>query len=80
MNGDLVTLCFKHQDKSKGYYICKVRKYLNHRDAEMIQYLAIKRVVKAMHEFSQDIITDSTYIFEPVDVKDVELYHENIPK
>jgi len=73
-NGDLVTLCLPHWDKKNGYFICRVRKYLNHRQIEQTQYLAIKRVSKAKHEFTHDIVTDSTYVFEPVDVKEVEEY------
>jgi len=73
-NGDLVTLCLPHWDKKEAYFICKVREYLNHSEIKKIQFLAIKRVVKAKNIWGKDIINDSTWSFDPVDVKDIDIY------
>lgn len=74
-NGDLVTACLPHWDKKDAYFICKVREYLNHREVKKFQYLAIKRVCCAKNEFSKDIIMDSTWVFEPCDVVNIEPYN-----
>lgn len=73
-NGDLVTVCLPHWDKKDAYFICKVREYLDHREIKKFQFLALKRVNKAKHKWDKDIVNDSTWIFEPVDVKNIEPY------
>lgn len=72
--GDLITCTLPHWDKKDAYFICKVREYLNHREVKRFQFIALKRVCKAKHELSKDIIMDSTWVFEPVDVRNVEPY------
>jgi hypothetical protein len=74
MKKQLVTLTLKHWDKNKCYLICQVFTYLNHRGIERTEYKALKRVTKAISEFSQDIISDSWDILYPCDVKDIEPY------
>lgn len=73
-NGDLVTLTLPHWDKNNAYFICRVREYVDHRGVKRFQYLGKKRVSKRKNEFGKDIYTDTTLIFEPVDIKDIEPY------
>jgi hypothetical protein len=73
-NGDLVTLTLPHWDKKYNYFICRVREYLDHRERKKFQYLGLKRVGKRKNEYAKDIYNDTTWVFEPVDVKDVEPY------